>query len=199
MPNAPIVLRYSPLGWAQWLYGPFFLAVGLFLSYQWATGVIHTVANATRPVAMIGKPSGVQMLTALICRSYYPCEGFEFWFGISAWSVFALVAIGLVVLSLLMMSFDRVSTVTANRLETHRGRIIAWHREVFDARLVVGWEVEKVPIIMVIGRRASVAGWRWRVVATVNRAGKKARKLVVGLFSAEAEAQRTLQSIRSMI
>lgn len=196
MPNAPITLRYSPLGWGQWLYGPFFFLVGVFLSYQWVVGVTHTIANAPG-VATIGKPSGLQVLTALICRSYRPCDGFEFWFGITAWSVFALVAIGLVLGATLMMSFDRVSTITPNRLETRRGRFVGWHREVFARNDVAGWLVEKVPIIIVVGRRTSVAGWRFRIVATVNRIGKKPRKIVVGLFGAEADAQRTLQSIRS--
>jgi hypothetical protein len=168
-----------------------------FLSYQWVTGVTQTIANASRPVAMIGKPSGLQMLTALICRSYYPCEGFEFWFGVSAWSIFAVVAIGITVAAILLMSFDRVSSVSDNQLSTHRGRFWSWHREVFDKKAVADWAVEKVPIIMIIGRRASVAGWRWRIVATVNRANKKARKIVVGLFNVEAEAQKTVQAIRS--
>lgn len=196
MPNAPIALRYSPLGWAQWLYGPFFFLVGVFLSYQWVSGVTHTIANATG-ASTIGKPSGLQVLTALICRSYYSCDGFEFWFGVTAWGVFALVAVGLVLGAALMMSFDRVSTITSNRLETRRGRFIGWHREVFDRSRVAEWSVEKVPIIMVIGRRASVAGWRFRIVAMTSRTGKKPRKIVVGLFNAEADAQRTLQAIGS--
>lgn len=196
MPNAPIVLRYSPLGWAQWLYGPFFFLVGIFLSYQWVVGAMNTIVNASG-APTIGKPSGFQVLTALICRSYYPCEGFEFWFGVTAWSVFALVAVGILLAAILMMSFDRVSTISANRLETLRGRFIGWHREVFDRSRVAEWSVEKVPIIMVIGRRASVAGWRWRIVAMISRMGKKPRKIVVALFNAETDARRMLQSIRS--
>ena len=192
MPNAPIALRYSPLGWAQWLYGPFFFLAGIFLLHQWVVGIHQAVANAGGPVTTFG-----QMITVIICRSLRPCDGFEFWFGATAWSLFALVAVGILLMGILIMSFDRLSTISANRLETRRGRFLGWHREVFDRSRVLGWSVEKVPIVLLLGRRASVAGWRFRIVVMINRVGKKPRTIVVGLFDAETDAQRTMQSIRS--
>lgn len=158
--------RYSPLGWAQWLYGPLAMMFGVGIIASWYNEVQHQMANG-----------GFGRSTAL---------------DYAMWAVFLGFGVVVLVGGIVFVSFDRVTEFSPDGgFTTWRGRIIPWHREHF-AKNDVTWSVEKVPIIMVIGKRVTTPGFRWRVVATLK---SRKRRRIVSLRSTEAEARRDLANI----
>lgn len=182
MTSTPLRLHYSPLGWAQWLYGPFWVLVGLFMGFQFVGEVNHSIANSGVDVHSFSDAWHALFCHSLICRDN------DLLFGLIAWPLFGLVALGLIAAGLALMSFDRESLISTDRFQTWRGRFVPWHKEIFTKTDITGWNIEKTPRIVVIGNRASTMGWFYRISATMNRPGKKPRTLFVAKCPDETSA-----------
>lgn len=158
--------RYSPLGWAQWLYGPLAMIFGIGIIAAWYSEVMQQLANGG-----FGRSTTLDYVM---------------------WTVFLGFGVLVLVGGMVFVSFDRVTEFSPDGgFTTWRGRLIPWHREHF-AKHEASWSVEKVPIIMVIGNRVSVPGYRWRVVATIT-VGKRRR--IISLRNSEAEARKDMANM----
>lgn len=188
-----MTLRYSPLGWSQWLYGPLMIVGGVLLGMAWKSEIVHRVENSGRVLESLS-----DWINAAACFSS-SCSGGELALGVVMWGVFLCVALVLVAAGVLFMSFDQTSIVSLNDIALHRGRIFAWHHETFAPK-DIEWTIERAPILMVIGNRVSQAGFRWRIVATIRRSqSRRSLRRVMTVKNTEAEAQHVLSEIRSML
>lgn len=185
MANGTPVIRYSPTGWSQWVYGPFFVCAGLILGYIWYGEIVHTVANSSVTVH-----SMTDWFSAVLCPGLR-CATWEYVFGAVAWTLFLGVAFVMVVVGMFMMNVDRSTCVENGKLITWRGNFFAWQKRSLSRADVARIEVTKVPVFMVIGNRASKVGEKWRVAAILNAKGLmgKPKMLILAMEPMESSAR----------
>lgn len=179
------VIRYSPLGWGQWVYGPFFTLAGLVLAYMWQNEIFHTVANSG-----IAIHSMSDWFSAVLCPELR-CETWEYAFSAVMWTVFFGVAVVMFGVGILMMNVDRSTQVANGRLITWRGNFFAWQKRSFSRADIARIDVEKVPVFMVMGNRVSNVGEKWRVAAILNAKGftGKPKMCILAIEWKEADAR----------
>lgn len=174
--------RYSPLGWAIWLYGPAFALGGVALLGIWVTSLLHRLANNDH----------------LWCASR--CLAIDYFFDGILIIGFPLFALILLAIGLLMMNSDRTTTVSSSSLTTSRGSFIHWDRQTFAASDIAGITIDSVPITMVFGDRSTTSGFRYTVNAEIGSAtAKKHKRIIIGLFSSEPTAQHVQSVLKNLL
>lgn len=179
------VIRYSLLGWGQWVYGPFFTLAGLFLVYLWQREIFHTVANSGVVVHSIA-----DWFSAAICPGSR-CETWEYAFSTVMWFLFLGTGFFMFGVGVLMMNVDRYTIVQNRSLITWRGNFFHWQKQTLTAVDIASIEVEKAPVFGLIGNRAYKVGDKWRVTAILNKKGifRKPKKCILALEWQEADAR----------
>ena len=179
------VIRYKPLGWSVWVYGPIFALMGAFLLYQWQGEMFHTVANSG-----IAVQSFSDWIGAVICPSSR-CDTFEFTFSAVMWVLFFCTGLVFLFLGTLMMNVDRSTVIEGRTLITWRGNFFKWQKRSFTCADIASMHVEKVPVFMVMGNRVSKIGEKWRVMAILNTKGftGKPKKCILAIEWKEADAR----------
>ena len=179
------VIRYKPLGWAVWVYGPIFALMGAFLLYLWQAEIFHTVANSGMAVHSIS-----DWFSAVICPGSR-CDTVEFVFSAVMWVLFLCTGLVFLFLGTLMMNIDR-STIIENRtLVTWRGNFLKWQKQSLTRADIVKIDVVMVPVFGLIGKRAYKIGDKWRVIAILNIKGimGKPKQRILAIEWKEADAR----------
>ncbi len=185
MANGAQVIRYSPLGWGQWVYGPFFTFAGLVLAYIWQNEIFYTVANSGITVHSLA-----DWFSAVLCPGSR-CATWELAFSGVMWMLFLGVAIVMFGVGMLMMNVDRSTCIENGKLVTRRGNFFAWQKRSLSRADIARIDVAKVPVFMVMGNRVSKVGEKWRVAATLNTKGftGKPKMIILAMEWREAEAR----------
>ncbi len=188
--------RYSPLGWAIWLYGPMFVCFGMVIVYLWITNMLHGAENSG--TAMHGPVDLFTFITHLGCIDR--CQTIDYVFGGMLVFGFPLFAIVLIGIGLLMMNSDRYTAVSSGMLRIHRGAFLHWGRRTVFASEISAITVEDVPIIAVFGGRATRMGTRWNVgVVLKGPEEKKLKRIIVAICPVQEAAQQVRSAIQSQL
>ncbi len=185
MANAETVIRYEPLGWSVWVFGPIFALIGAVLLYQWQGEIFHTVENSGVAVRSFSDWIG-----AVICPSSR-CDWFEFAFSAVMWTLFFCAGLVFLFLGVLMMNVDRSTSISNKMLVTWRGNFIRWQKESLTRANIASIDVAMIPVFGLIGRRTYNIGNKWRVIATLNakRITGKPKKRILAIVWKESEAR----------
>lgn len=185
MANTESVIRYVPLGWSTWLYGPIFAIAGAFGLWTWWNEISHRVANSSVDVQ-----SMAEWFQAATCFSSR-CDSFEHVFGAAAWGAFFFFVFGVFLVGILMMNMDRSTIVQNGKLTTRRGNFFHWQKESLSRGDIASIDIQKVPVFGIIWIRVYHIGDKWRVTATLKRKGitGSPKKRVLALTKTEAEAR----------
>ena len=196
MEPASRTYRYSPLGWSIWLYGPMFVFFGMIIVYIWITSMVHGAVNSG--TSLHGAVDLMTYVTHFGCIDR--CETIDYAFGgilVLGFPIFAALLIGI---GALMMNSDRTTTVSTGSISIFRGSFIHWGRRMLARSDIAHITVDSVPIIMVFGGRAAAVGKRWNVgVVLRGTEGKKPKRIVVALCSADQFAQNIQSEIQTLL
>lgn len=179
------VIRYKPLGWSVWVYGPIFALMGAFLLYQWQAEIFHTVASSGIVVR-----STSDWFSAVICPGSR-CDTLEYALSAVMWVLFFCSGLVFLFLGMLMMNIDR-STIVENRtLLTWRGNFVRWQKQSLTSADIEKIDVAMVPVFGLIGKRAYKIGDKWRVTAILKAKGMmgKPKKRILAIEWKEADAR----------
>ncbi len=184
MPNDGVV-RYKPLGWAVWFYGPIATIGGALLLLSWWNEIVHTVANSGIVVHSLS-----DWFSAVLCPGSR-CTSFELAFSGVMWGLFFAFGAAFLLLGLFTMNVDRSTKVDSGKVVTWRGNFIRWYKESFSRGDIAQIDVAKVPVFMVMGNRVSKIGEKWRVTVVLRAKGMfgKPKKRIVALEWKEADAR----------
>lgn len=175
--------RYSPLGWAIWLYGPAFVLFGLVLLLIWWTSLAHTAANSGIAIRTVG-----DWFLAVTCSSR--CLPIDYVFSGILLIGFPLLASALIASGLLMMNSDRTTIVSPKSISMVRGSFLKWGRRTWTTGDIADVTVESVMATMVFGNRSTNAGVRWNVgIRPSALKSKKGKRVIVALCGSEREAK----------
>lgn len=196
MESSSKTYKYSPLGWAIWLYGPMFVLGGVVVFGILISSILHSAANSGSAEGGFGAVVNVVVHFGCLSR----CMSIDYFLGAVLMFGFPAFGLLLVVLGLLMMNSDRSTVVSSGSITMHRGAFISWGRRTVARADIADVTIDSVPIVMVFGSRATIVGTRWNV-GVVLRADeeKKPKRIVVALCSSEQLAQQVQSEIKSLL